>query len=216
MSSINAREYETQSPMRVAFLGLGVMGFPMAGHLAKAGHEVTVYNRSPAKREAWVAEFGGKSASTPKAAAENAQIVFCCVGNDDDLRSVVLGEEGAFAGMTQGAIFVDHTTASAQVARELFDIARERGLGFVDAPVSGGQAGAQNGKLTVMCGGRAEDFDAIRPLAMNFAQAVTLLGESGAGQLSKMVNQICIAGLVQALSEGIAFGQAAGLDMAKV
>ncbi len=216
MSSINAREYETQSPVRVAFLGLGVMGFPMAGHLAKAGHEVTVYNRSPAKREAWVSEFGGKSASTPKAAAENAQIVFCCVGNDDDLRSVVLGEEGAFAGMTQGAIFVDHTTASAQVARELFDIARERGLGFVDAPVSGGQAGAQNGKLTVMCGGRAEDFDAIRPLAMNFAQAVTLLGESGAGQLSKMVNQICIAGLVQALSEGIAFGQAAGLDMAKV
>jgi len=216
MSSINARDYEAQSPMRVAFLGLGVMGFPMAGHLAKAGHEVTVYNRSPAKAEAWVAEFGGKSAPTPRAASEGAQIVFCCVGNDDDLRSVVLGETGALAGMTAGAIFVDHTTASAQVARELFAVAAEKGIGFVDAPVSGGQAGAQNGKLTVMCGGTAEHFEAMRPLALNFAQAVTLLGDSGAGQLSKMVNQICIAGLVQALSEGIAFGQAAGLDMAKV
>ena len=216
MSSINARDYEAQSPLRVSFLGLGVMGFPMAGHLAKAGHEVTVYNRSPAKAEAWVAEFGGKSAPTPRAAAEGAQIVFCCVGNDDDLRSVVLGETGALAGMAAGAIFVDHTTASAQVARELFALAAEKGVGFVDAPVSGGQAGAQNGKLTVMCGGKPEHFEAMRPLAMNFAQAVTLLGESGAGQLSKMVNQICIAGLVQALSEGIAFGQAAGLDMAKV
>lgn len=216
MSSINARDYTTQSPMRVAFLGLGVMGFPMAGHLAKAGHEVTVYNRSPAKAEAWIKEFGGKSASTPRGAAQDAQIVFCCVGNDDDLRSVVLGDDGAFAGMAADALFVDHTTASAQVARELFAIAREKGLGFVDAPVSGGQAGAQNGKLTVMCGGDAEHFEAMRPLALNFAQAVTLLGESGAGQLSKMVNQICIAGLVQALSEGIAFGQAAGLDMSKV
>lgn len=216
MSSINARDYETQSPMRVAFLGLGVMGFPMAGHLAKAGHDVTVYNRTPAKSQAWVTEFGGKAAPTPRAAAEGAQIVFCCVGNDDDLRSVVLGEEGAFAGMSSGAIFVDHTTASAQVARELFAIAQEKGVGFVDAPVSGGQAGAQNGKLTVMCGGKAEHFDAMRPLALNFAQAVTLLGEPGAGQLSKMVNQICIAGLVQALSEGIAFGEAAGLDMSKV
>ncbi|HLU00884.1 MAG TPA: NAD(P)-dependent oxidoreductase [Burkholderiaceae bacterium] len=216
MSSINARDYETQSPMRVAFLGLGVMGFPMAGHLAKAGHEVTVYNRTPAKAEAWVAEFGGKSASTPREAAAGAQIVFCCVGNDDDLRSVVLGDAGAFAGMESGAIFVDHTTASAQVARELFDIAAKKGLGFVDAPVSGGQAGAQNGKLTVMCGGKPEQFDVIKPVAMNFAQAVTLLGAPGAGQLSKMVNQICIAGLVQALSEGIAFGQAAGLDMKQV
>lgn len=216
MSSINVRDYEAQSPLRVAFLGLGVMGFPMAGHLAKAGHDVTVYNRSPAKAQAWVAEFGGKSAPTPREAAAGAQIVFCCVGNDDDLRSVVLGEDGAFAGMSSGGIFVDHTTASAQVARELYSIAAEKGLGFVDAPVSGGQAGAQNGKLTVMCGGTAEHFDAMRPLALNFAQAVTLLGEPGAGQLSKMVNQICIAGLVQALSEGIAFGQAAGLDMGKV
>jgi len=216
MTSINARDYETQPSARVAFLGLGVMGFPMAGHLAKAGHDVTVYNRSTAKANAWTAEFGGKSAATPREAASEAQIVFCCVGNDDDLRSVVLGESGAFAGMAPGAIFVDHTTASALVARELFDIASEKSLGFVDAPVSGGQAGAQNGKLTVMCGGLSRHFDAIRPLALNFAQAVTLLGEPGAGQLSKMVNQICIAGLVQALSEGIAFGQAAGLDMAQV
>lgn len=216
MASINARSYDAQPALRVAFLGLGVMGFPMAGHLAKAGHDVTVYNRSPAKAEAWVAEFGGQSAPTPRQAASGAQIVFCCVGNDDDLRSVVLGEDGAFAGMDAGAIFVDHTTASAQVARELFAIASEKSLGFVDAPVSGGQAGAQNGKLTVMCGGTPEHFEAIRPVALNFAQAVTLLGESGAGQLSKMVNQICIAGLVQALAEGIAFGQAAGLDMAKV
>ena len=216
MSSINARDYETQPSMRVAFLGLGVMGFPMAGHLAKAGHDVTVYNRSSAKAEAWVAEFGGKSAPTPREAASGAQVVFCCVGNDDDLRSVVLGDNGAFAGMAPNAIFVDHTTASAQVARELSALAAEKSLGFIDAPVSGGQAGAQNGKLTVMCGGKADQFEVIRPLAMNFAQAVTLLGDSGAGQLAKMVNQICIAGLVQALSEGIAFGQAAGLDMNKV
>lgn len=216
MSSINARDYEARPSVRVAFLGLGVMGFPMAGHLAKAGNDVTVYNRSTAKADAWVAEFGGKSAATPREAASGAQVVFCCVGNDDDLRSVVLGEDGAFAGMAPGAIFVDHTTASAQVARELAALANEKSLGFIDAPVSGGQAGAQNGKLTVMCGGNAEHFDVIRPLALNFAQAVTLLGDSGAGQLAKMVNQICIAGLVQALSEGIAFGQAAGLDMAKV
>src|SRR5690606_35825242 len=216
MSSINARDYETQPSMRVAFLGLGVMGFPMAGHLVKAGHEVTVYNRSASKAEAWVAEFGGKSAPTPREAAANAQVVFCCVGNDDDLRSVVLGENGALAGMSPGALFVDHTTASAQVARELFAVAAEKDVGFVDAPVSGGQAGAQNGKLTVMCGGKQAHFDVMRPLAMNFAQAVTLLGEPGAGQLTKMVNQICIAGLVQGLSEGIAFGQAAGLDMAQV
>lgn len=216
MSSINARDYETQTPMKVTFLGLGVMGFPMAGHLAKAGHDVTVYNRSPAKASAWVAEFGAQSAPTPKQAAEGAEVVFCCVGNDDDLRSVVLGDTGAFAGMAPGTIFVDHTTASAQVARELFAIAETKSLGFVDAPVSGGQAGAQNGKLTVMCGGTQEHFDHIRPLALNFAQAVTLLGAPGAGQLAKMVNQICIAGLVQALSEGIAFGEAAGLDMAEV
>ena len=216
MTSINARDYEPQSPQRVAFLGLGVMGFPMAGHLARAGHDVTVYNRTAAKAEAWKAEFGGKTAATPREAASGAQVVFCCVGNDDDLRSVVLGDDDALAGMVPGALFVDHTTASAQVARELFAAAKEKGVGFVDAPVSGGQAGAQNGKLTVMCGGMQEHFDAMRPLALNFAQAVTLLGEPGAGQLTKMVNQICIAGLVQALSEGIAFGQAAGLDMNKV
>src|SRR5690606_30842033 len=186
MASIGSRDYDKVVSQKVAFLGLGVMGLPMAGHLARAGHEVTVYNRTAAKAQAWAEEFGGKSAPTPREAAAGAQIVFCCVGDDDDLRSVVLGDDGAFAGMAAGAIFVDHTTASAQVARELFDIAKGKSLGFVDAPVSGGQAGAQNGKLTVMCGGAADQFDAIRPLAMNFAQAVTLLGESGAGQLSKM------------------------------
>jgi len=216
MASINPREYENQQPMRVAFLGLGVMGFPMAGHLARAGHHVTVYNRTPAKAAAWVEEFQGSSAPTPRAAVEKAKVVFCCVGNDDDLRSVVLGETGAFAGMDRGAIFVDHTTASASVARELYAHTKSLGLEFVDAPVSGGQAGAQNGKLTVMCGGDVGPFEVMRPLAMNYAQAVTLLGESGSGQLCKMVNQICIAGLVQALSEGIAFGQAAGLEMEKV
>lgn len=215
MPSINARTYETQTPVKVAFLGLGVMGFPMAGHLAKAGHSVTVYNRTPAKAKAWADEFGGKAAATPREAAEGASVVFCCVGNDDDLRSVVLGPDGAFAGMSKGTIFVDHTTASAEVARELYATGKEKGIGFVDAPVSGGQAGAVNGLLTVMCGGEQAQFDAVRPLALNFAQAVTLLGEPGAGQLCKMVNQICIAGLVQALSEGIAFGQAAGLDMNK-
>lgn len=216
MPSINARAYENQPPAKVAFLGLGVMGYPMAGHLAKAGHSVTVYNRTASKAQAWAEEFGGQAAATPREAAEGASIVFCCVGNDDDLRSVVLGENGAFAGMAKGTIFVDHTTASAEVARELYAAGKERGIGFVDAPVSGGQAGAVNGMLTVMCGGEQAQFDAIRPLALNFAQAVTLLGEPGAGQLCKMVNQICIAGLVQGLSEGIAFGQAAGLDMKKV
>jgi len=216
MSSINAREYESQPRTRVAFLGLGVMGYPMAGHLAKAGHDVTVYNRTFAKAESWTKEFGGTAARTPKEAAKDAQIVFCCVGNDNDLRSVVLGDEGALAGMKAGAIFVDHTTASAQVARELHEAAASKQLGFVDAPVSGGQAGAVNGVLTVMCGGEQAHFDAIRPFALNFAQAVTLLGAPGAGQLCKMVNQICIAGLVQGLSEAIAFGQAAELDMKQV
>ncbi|NYT79899.1 NAD(P)-dependent oxidoreductase [Alcaligenaceae bacterium] len=216
MPSINTRTYETQPSAKVAFLGLGVMGFPMAGHLAKAGHSVTVYNRTHAKAESWVQEFGGRAARTPREAVQDASIVFCCVGNDNDLRSVVLGEDGALAGMRQGAIFVDHTTASAEVARELHALAKEKGIGFVDAPVSGGQAGAVNGMLTVMCGGEQAQFDAIRPLALSFAQAVTLLGDPGAGQLCKMVNQICIAGLVQGLSEGIAFGQAAGLDMSKV
>jgi 3-hydroxyisobutyrate dehydrogenase len=192
------------------------MGLPMAGHLARAGHHVTVYNRSAPKRNAWVAEFGGAEAATPRDAVKDASIVFACVGNDDDLRSVVLGEQGAFAGMGQGAIFVDHTTASANVARELDALARQQGLHFVDAPVSGGQAGAVNGLLTVMCGGEPAAFDAMKPVAMAFSRAVTLLGPSGAGQLAKMVNQICIAGLVQGLSEGIAFGQRAGLDMKQV
>lgn len=208
-----ARSYEAVPSRRVAFLGLGVMGYPMAGHLQRAGHAVTVYNRSTAKAEAWVAAHGGRLARTPREAALDAEFVFACVGNDDDLRSVVLGEDGALAGMAPGAVFVDHTTASAAVARELHALAREGGLHFVDAPVSGGQAGAVNGALTVMCGGDAEPFDAMKPVAMAFSKAVTRIGDSGAGQLAKMVNQICIAGLVQGLSEAIAFGQKAGLDM---
>ena len=216
MSSINAKPYESAPAARTAFLGLGVMGLPMAGHLAQAGHAVTVYNRSPAKAAAWVAEFGGASAPTPAQAAKGAQIVFCCVGNDDDLRGVTLGPDGAFAGMAPGAIFVDHTTASADVARELAAVAAEKGLQFIDAPVSGGQAGAQNGMLTVMCGGDAAAFERVKPVAMAFARAFTRLGESGAGQLAKMVNQIAIAGLVQGLAEAIAFGQKAGLDMKQV
>ena len=211
--SVNPRNYDPTPARRVAFLGLGVMGYPMAGHLARAGHQVTVYNRTPAKAHAWCAEFGGTQAATPRAAVQDAELVFCCVGNDDDLRSVVLGEGGAFAGMQPGAIFVDHTTASAEVARELYAAARAQGLQFVDAPVSGGQAGAQNGQLTVMCGGELGAFDAMRPAAMAFARACTRIGDSGAGQLAKMVNQVCIAGLVQGLSEAIAFGQRAGLDM---
>ncbi|HQC98779.1 MAG TPA: NAD(P)-dependent oxidoreductase [Aquabacterium sp.] len=211
-----SKTYDPIPSRRVAFLGLGVMGHPMAGHLARAGHQVTVYNRSAAKAQDWVATYGGRSAATPREAAAGAEFVFCCVGNDDDLRSVVLGADGAFAGMAPGAVFVDHTTASAEVARELDAAARAAGLQFVDAPVSGGQAGAVNGLLTVMCGGDAEPFGAMQPVAMAFSRAVTLVGPSGAGQLAKMVNQICIAGLVQALSEGIAFGQKAGLDMKQV
>ncbi|MGM9513565.1 NAD(P)-dependent oxidoreductase [Roseateles sp. DB2] len=215
--SINTtRSYESTTPRRVAFIGLGVMGLPMAGHLARAGHAVTVYNRSPAKVQSWVAEFGGASAPTPAEAAREADAVFVCVGNDDDLRSVLLGETGAFAGMKAGAILVDHTTASAEVAREMHAAARSRGLHFVDAPVSGGQAGAVNGQLTVMCGGDAEPFEAMKPVALAFARAVTRVGEPGAGQLAKMVNQICIAGLVQGLAEAIAFGARAGLDMKQV
>jgi 3-hydroxyisobutyrate dehydrogenase len=211
-----AKTYEPTPPRKVAFIGLGVMGHAMAGHLARAGHLVTVYNRSAAKADQWVAEYGSKSAATPRAAAEGADIVFACVGNDDDLRSVVLGEAGAFAGMKPGAIFVDHTTASAEVARALSGIAGERGLQFVDAPVSGGSSGATNGVLTVMCGGDAAAFETARPVMMAFAKAVTLLGASGAGQLAKMVNQIAIAGLIQGLSEAIAFGERAGLDMKAV
>ena len=204
------------APQRVAFLGLGVMGYPMAGHLVRAGLRVTVYNRTASKAAAWVAEQGGAAADTPKAAAEGADIVFCCVGNDADLRSVVMGECGAFAGMRPGAILVDHTTASAAVARELSAAARTRGLQFIDAPVSGGNLGAANGTLTVMCGGDAAAFQAIRPVALAYARAVTLLGDSGAGQLAKMVNQTAIAGLLQGLAEAIAFGERAGLDMAAV
>lgn len=213
MASIGSRDYDKVAPQKVAFLGLGVMGFPMAGHLAKAGHQVTVYNRTEAKAKAWAQEFGGDSAPTPRQAVAGAQIVFACVGNDDDLRSVVLGDDGAFAGMAPGAIFVDHTTASADVARELYQRARELGLQFVDGPVSGGQAGAINGALTIMCGGEQATFDTIKPIAEVYGRAVTLVGAPGAGQLAKMVNQVCIAGIVQGLSEAIAFGKAANLDM---
>jgi 3-hydroxyisobutyrate dehydrogenase len=213
---MSTKTYEPTPPKNVAFLGLGVMGHPMAGHLAAAGHHVTVYNRSTAKAAAWVAEHGGRHAATPREAAQGADFVFACVGNDDDLRAVTLGDAGAFAGMARGAVFVDHTTASAEVARELDVLARERGLRFIDAPVSGGQAGAVNGVLTVMCGGDAEAFAAMRPVAMAFARAVTHLGASGAGQLAKMVNQIAIAGLLEGLAEAIAFGEKAGLDMAAV
>ncbi|KQW42846.1 MULTISPECIES: NAD(P)-dependent oxidoreductase [unclassified Roseateles] len=213
---MNTRTYDPFPPRRVAFLGLGVMGHPMAGHLARAGHQVTVYNRTPAKAEAWVQTYGGAFAATPAAAAQGAEFVFCCVGNDDDLRSVVLGDSGAFAGMTSGAILVDHTTASAAIARELQAQGEKRGIAFIDAPVSGGQAGAVNGALTVMCGGDAAAFDTMKPVALAFAKAVTLLGGPGSGQLAKMVNQICIAGIVQGLSEAVRFGQNAGLDMAQV
>ena len=216
MSQINTKNYLPTTPARVSFLGLGVMGYPMAGHLARAGHQVTVYNRSAAKAASWCAEFADahshcgaqQSAATPRLAVQAADFVFCCVGNDDDLRSVTLGEDGA--------IFVDHTTASASVARELATACQQTGLQFVDAPVSGGQAGAQNGLLTVMCGGDPAAFHAAEPVAMAFSRAFTHLGQSGAGQLAKMVNQICIAGLVQGLAEAIAFGQSAGLDMNQV
>jgi len=201
---------------KVAFIGLGVMGYPMAGHLRSGGHEVTVYNRTAATAEKWVAKHGGTLAPTPRAAVEGAEIAFSCVGNDDDLRSVVLGDDGILAGLASGKIFVDHTTASADVARELFAIAKEQGLGFIDGPVSGGQAGAENGALTVMCGGEQGTFDSVKPVIDCYAKACTLMGPSGAGQLTKMVNQICIAGLVQGLSEGMNFGQKAGLDMDKV
>jgi 3-hydroxyisobutyrate dehydrogenase len=210
---MTTKTYDPVTPHRVTFLGLGVMGYPMAGHLARAGHHVTVYNRTARKADQWVEEFGGRAAGTPREAAAGAQIVFSCVGNDDDLRSVMLGDDGALAGMARDAIVFDDTTASARIARELYTAARGRGLHFVDGPVSGGQAGAVNGALTVMCGGDAEPFARAQPVAMSFAKAVTRIGESGAGQLAKMVNQICIAGLVQGLSEGIAFGQNAGIDM---
>lgn len=200
----------------VAFLGLGVMGSPMAGHLAKKGHTVTVYNRTGSKAEAWVAANGGRAAATPREAAQGCAVVFACVGNDDDLRSVVLGEDGAFAGMEKGAIFVDHTTASAEVARELSDAAEAAGLRFVDAPVSGGQAGAENGVLTVMCGGDTAAYEEAEPVIAAYARSCRLLGPVGSGQLTKMVNQIAIAGLVQGLSEAIHFAKRAGLDVEAV
>jgi 3-hydroxyisobutyrate dehydrogenase len=202
---------------KVAFLGLGVMGYPMAGHLkTKGGHEVTVYNRTGAKSDKWVAQFGGKGAKTPREAAEGQDLVMCCVGNDNDLREVTLGADGAYKGMKKGAIFVDHTTASAEIARELYDAAKKGGFDFIDAPVSGGQAGAENGVLTVMCGGDAEPFGRAEKAIAAYARACNLLGAPGAGQLAKMVNQICIAGLVQGLSEGIHFAKRAGLDVEKL
>ena len=202
---------------KVAFLGLGVMGYPMAGHLKnKGGHDVTVYNRTAAKAQKWVAQHGGRSAATPKAAAEGQDFVMCCVGNDNDLREVTLGPNGAFHGVKKGAVFVDHTTASAEIARELYGKAKQRGFGSVDAPVSGGQAGADNGVLTVMCGGDAEPYSRAEKVIGSYARMCKLLGPAGAGQLTKMVNQICIAGLVQGLAEGIHFAKKAGLDVEAV
>ena len=202
---------------KVAFLGLGVMGYPMAGHLkAKGGHDVTVYNRTAAKAEKWVAQYGGKSAKTPKQAAAGQDFVMCCVGNDNDLREVTLGPNGAFAGVGKGKVFVDHTTASAEIARELYETAKKGGFDCIDAPVSGGQAGAENGALTVMCGGDAEPFGRAEQVIAAYARSCNLMGSPGSGQLAKMVNQICIAGLVQGLAEGIHFAKKSGLDVEKL
>ncbi|MCJ7527602.1 MAG: NAD(P)-dependent oxidoreductase [Methyloceanibacter sp.] len=202
---------------KVAWIGLGTMGFPMAGHLkARGGHDVTVFNRTRAKADAWVAQFGGRLAGTPAEAADGAEFVFACVGNDDDLRAVTLGRDGAFQALGNGAVFVDHTTASARIARELHAAAKDRGGGALDAPVSGGQSGAENGTLTVMVGGDEEDFRKARPVIEAYARAVTLIGPSGSGQLTKMVNQICIAGLIEGLAEALHFGTRAGLDIEKV
>jgi 3-hydroxyisobutyrate dehydrogenase-like beta-hydroxyacid dehydrogenase len=202
--------------LKLAFIGLGVMGFPMAGHLAQAGHKVTVYNRTAAKAEAWVAQHGGSSAATPAQAVRDADVVFACVGNDDDLREVTIGDQGAFAGMKQGAIFADHTTASAQVARELYEIAKQRGFDFLDAPVSGGQQGAEKGVLTIMVGGDEAVFEKAKPLMAHYGRAVTLMGPSGSGQLTKMVNQISVVGVMAGLAEGLAFAERAGLDVPRV
>jgi 3-hydroxyisobutyrate dehydrogenase-like beta-hydroxyacid dehydrogenase len=201
---------------KVAFIGLGTMGYPMAGHLTKAGHEVTVYNRTYAKAEAWVSEYAGKAAKTPQAASEGCDIVFVCVGNDDDLYQVTTGDEGAIKGMKPGSVLVDHTTASAEAARFLNAMCSEQGLGFIDAPVSGGQAGAENGVLSVMCGGEVDVYKQVEPVIDAYAKSQSLLGDAGAGQLAKMMNQICIAGLVQGLAEAIHFGQKSGLDVAAV
>jgi 3-hydroxyisobutyrate dehydrogenase len=200
-------------PLDVAFIGLGVMGYPMAGHLARAGHRVAVYNRSAARVERWSAEFDGKRAATPAEAARGARIVFCCVGNDDDVRAVVLGKDGAFSGMSEESILVDHTTASAHLAHQLHAQARSLGLHFIDAPVSGGQVGAEKGQLTVMCGGDVRPFEQVEPVIRVYARAVTRIGPSGSGQLAKMVNQLCIAGLLEGLAEGLEFGRRAHLDM---
>jgi 2-hydroxy-3-oxopropionate reductase len=202
--------------MRVAFVGLGVMGYPMAGYLAGAGHEITVFNRTTEKADAWVGQYGGSRADTPSAAAANAEIVFCCVGNDDDVRAVILGEDGVLPGVRDGSIIVDHTTASAVVAREINEAAASRNVGFLDAPLSGGQAGAENGQLTIMIGGEEDVYERVLPVMDCYAKACTLIGPVGSGQLAKMVNQICIAGVVQGLSEGLHFAKRAGLDAAKV
>ena len=202
--------------MKLSFLGLGVMGYPMAGHLKKAGHDVTVFNRNPAKSQKWVGEYGGKSAPTPSAAAKDQDIVFSCVGRDVDLREVTLGKDGAFSAMGKGTVFVDHTTASANIARELDSKAREAGFEFLDAPVSGGEAGAVNGKLTIMCGGSEAAYAKAEPVMAVYAKQARLMGASGAGQVTKMVNQVCIAGLMQGLAEGFSFARAAGLDIEKV
>ena len=212
MTQVNPKDHITKA----AFIGLGVMGYPMAGHLLKRGFDVTVYNRTAEKADQWITEYGGKSAPTPQQAALGAQIVFSCVGNDDDVREISAGPEGAFSSMEEGAIFVDHTTASAEIARELSNKAEEKGVYFLDAPVSGGQAGAENGVLTVMVGGDPAVFEIAQPVIKSYARAVGLMGPVGSGQLTKMVNQICIAGLVQGLSEGIDFGQRCGLDMEQV
>lgn len=201
---------------KIAFLGLGVMGFPMAGHLARAGHEVTVYNRSPEKADAWLAAYQGHRAATPREAANGADIVLACVGNDDDLRQVCLGQDGAFAGMAPGSVFADHTTVSARVTQELAGIAAEAGIGFVDAPVSGGQAGAENGQLSVMCGGAQPDFDRVQPVIATYAKICRLMGPVGSGQVTKMCNQIAIAGLVQGLAESLRFAEASGLAIGEV
>ena len=202
--------------MRTAFIGLGVMGYPMAGYLSKAGHDVTVYNRTATKAEKWCNEFEGDSAETPAAASEGADIVFTCVGNDDDVREVILGEQGAIHGMAAGAILVDHTTASAKLARELESALAEKSIGFLDAPLSGGQAGAENGQLTIMVGGQEETFERARPVMDCYAKAITLIGPAGHGQMAKMVNQICIAGVVQGLAEALHFAEKADLDVPKV
>ena len=201
---------------KVAFIGLGVMGYPMAGHLASAGHSVSVYNRTKQKADQWVKEHSGTACDTPKQAADGADIVMICVGNDDDLRSVVYGDDGALAGCASGATLVDHTTASAVVARELYQVCSDKGVGFIDAPVSGGQAGAENGALAIMCGGDQEIFDSVSDTLGAYGKNIALIGETGSGQLTKMVNQTCIAGLVQALAEGLNFAQIAGLDIEKV